>query len=203
MLYIVGYLKKRIHRRKWRKLNGHNLTTAVNVFPLSTVKVGRYSYGGLHILTYGDGYKVEIGDFCSIGTNVLFVLKAEHHINNISTYPFKVKILGEKYEAFSKGDIILGDDVWVGANVTILSGVNIGQGAIIAAGSVVVNDVPPYAIVGGVPAKVIKYRFPEEIVKELISFDFSTLDAELVSDKIELLYKNVDSSTLKDIMAIN
>lgn len=72
-----------------------------------------------------------------------------------------------KHEATSKGDIVVKDDVWIGYGSIILSGVHIGQGAVIAAGSVVSHDVPPYAIVGGVPARLIKYRFSEEMTKKL------------------------------------
>ena len=100
-----------------------------------------------------------IGNYISIAQNVHFLLDVEHFANHISTYPFKVKLLhSQKSESFSKGDIIIDDDVWIGYGATILSGVRIGQGAVVATGAVVTSDVPPYAIVGGVPAKVIKYR---------------------------------------------
>lgn len=87
-------------------------------------------------------------------------------MSGVSTYPFKRKLFHGGEEAVSKGDIIVGDDVWVGYGATILSGVHIGQGAVIAAGAVVNKDVPPYAIVGGIPAKVIKYRFSESVCKK-------------------------------------
>ena len=102
-------------------------------------------------------------------------------------------MLGESLEGTSKGDIIVADDVWIGYRATILSGVHIGQGAVIAAGAVVTKDVPPYAIVGGVPARVIKYRFPEEMVGELMRIDYSKLTEEMVREHIEDLY-----SALKD-----
>ena len=95
----------------------------------------------------------------------------------------------QAYEAISKGDIIVENDVWIGYRATILSGVNIGQGAIIAAGSVVTKDVPPYAIVGGVPAKVIKYRFPPEMIGELLKVDYSQLSEEMVREHIDELYR--------------
>ena len=141
---IIVMIKLFLFKKKYRRLNRHNKTYPLNLFPLSVADVGRYSYGGIRILAFGrDDCKVRIGDFCSIGPNVLFVLKADHPMDHISTFPFKVKVLGEKYEAISKGDIKLSDDVWIGANVTILSGANIGKGAVIAAGTVVTSDVPP------------------------------------------------------------
>jgi len=97
-------------------------------------------------------------------------------------------LLGEEKEAWSKGLIIVEDDVWIGTRVIILSGIRIGQGAIIGAGSVVTKDVPPYAIVGGDPARVIKYRFDEETVKQLIKIDFSRISKEFVLNNIDLLY---------------
>ena len=115
--------------------------------------------------------------------------RADHAVDRISTFPFKVKCLETaEYEAVSKGDIIVDDDVWIGQNAVILSGVHIGQGAVVAAGAVVSKDVPPYAVVGGVPAKVIKYRFSQEIIDELMKVDYSKLDVELVREHENDLY---------------
>ena len=99
-----------------------------------------------------------------------------------------------KFEAISKGNIIVDDDVWIGYGVTIMSGIHIGQGAVIAAGAVVTRNVPPYAIVGGVPAKVIKYRFEPEIIEELLKIDYSKLTDEIIKEHIDELY-----TELKDI----
>lgn len=93
--------------------------------------------------------------------------------------------MGADREAISKGDIIVKDDVWIGRNALIMSGVNIGQGAVIAAGAVVTKDVPPYAIVGGVPAKVIRYRFEEEIINELVNVDFDKFNVEFIRSNID------------------
>ena len=200
MTWILRMLKLFLFKKKWRKHNKHNSTYPLDLFPLSVAKVGRYSYGGLKILAFGDDYRVAIGDFCSIGPNVLFVLKADHPINRLSTFPFKVKILGEQYEATSKGDIILEDDVWIGANVTILSGVHIGQGAVVAAGAVVSTDIPPYAIAGGVPAKVIRYRFDDELVKKLVELDYSLLDDKKIKDNLNSLYTPITADNLENIV---
>jgi serine acetyltransferase len=108
--------------------------------------------------------------------------------------------MGEECEATSKGDIIIKDDVWIGANAIILSGVTIGQGALIGAGAVVTKDVPPYAIVGGNPAKVIKYRFSEKVIKKLLEFDFSKLDQNKIKTNIEALYKNITDENVDDVL---
>lgn len=84
-------------------------------------------------------------------------MSGEHNYSCFSTYPFHRYVIDGSFESISKGPIILEDDVWIGENCIILSGVKIGQGAVIAAGAIVTNDIPPYAIAGGVPAKVIKY----------------------------------------------
>ena len=202
MGWIIAMIKLFLFKKKWKRLNRHNKTYPQNLFPLSAAEVGRYTYGGIRILAFGEGddYKVRIGDFCSIGPNVLFLLKSDHPVDHISTFPFKVKVLGEKYEAISKGDITLSDDVWVGANVTILSGVHIGKGAVVAAGAVVTSDVPPYAIVGGVPAKVIKYRFSEVIIDRLCSFDYKNLNDKEISQNIDALYEKITENNCEHIL---
>lgn len=193
---MLGSLLFRIKRRKinkmWREKNLHNFTTMQNMFDMDLVEVGKYTYGELAVWNFSNVRKLKIGNFCSIGPNVAFHVCSEHNINTISTYPFKVKALQcVENEALSKGDITVDDDVWIGHNAIILSGVHIGQGAIVAAGAVVTKDVPPYAIVGGNPAKVIKYRFDSNIIKEFMEIDYSKLDERMIRDNIENLYEDV------------
>lgn len=167
-------------------------------------KVGKYTYGlNLDNVLYHseDDYKLIIGSHCSVAPNVQFILASNHPYEGISTYPFKVKFLGYEKEASSKGDIIIKDDVWIGLNSIILSGVTIGQGAVVAAGSVVTKDVQPYAIVGGNPAKVIKYRFEQAIIDELIKFDFSILTEEKVKQLGEKLYTKLTVNNVKEIIS--
>lgn len=144
--------------------------------------------------------KLIIGDYCSIGPDVRFIVASEHQYKGLSTYPFKVKILGEDFEAQSKGDIIVKDDVWIGLNSIILSGLTIGQGAVVAAGSVVTKDVPPYAIVGGNPAKVIKYRFEPEIIEKLLQFDYSNLTEEKIQILGEKLYTEITKDNIDELL---
>lgn len=184
-----------LYNRKWRKINQHNFTKINNYFPIDCVKVGKFTYGELNVMVENRECKLCIGCFCSIAPHVEFILAAEHRIDTISSYPFKVRLGKRKYEASSKGDIIVEDDVWIGYGSIILSGVHIGQGAVIAAGSVVTKDVPPYAIVGGVPAKVIRYRFNDSVCKKLEKIDFSKLDKKTIMEHEKALYMTVDENT--------
>ncbi len=180
--------RKRYYKNMWRKLNPHNKTNLVNESGMENVSVGNYSYGNINVYQGGAfDTKLIIGNCCSIGMNVDFLLAMEHSYKNISTFPFKKQLLNYPPEALSKGDIVVKDDVWIGINSIILSGVTINQGAIVAAGSVVTKDVPPYAIVGGNPAKIIKYRFNPDIIEKLKQLDYS----KLTSDKIEQLEKEL------------
>jgi tetrahydrodipicolinate N-succinyltransferase len=130
----------------------------------------------------------------------MFFLDAGHPISNISTFPFHVDVLKDKkYEASSKGDIVVDDDVWIGYRAMILSGVHIGQGAVVAAGAVVTKDVPPYAIVGGVPAKVIKYRFSPEVIEKLMKLDYSKLTYDMVRERIDELYTSLEGKSPEEV----
>ena len=179
-------------QKQWRSANPHNDTVLAHETDQSLISVGNYTYGTLSVFANTKASKLKIGHFCSIGDGVEFILSSEHPTDCVSTFPFKVKCLGiEAAEAVTKVDITVGDDVWIGQHAIVLSGVTIGQGAVIAAGSVVSKDVPPYAIVGGVPAKLIKYRFPEDIIKKLLRIDYSRLTKEQVQKVLPELYTKV------------
>lgn len=181
-------------QHRWRSKNSQNFTTAENCFDLNKVKVGRFTYGALTVKHFGnqDEY-LQIGDFCSIGPKCTFVLGGEHRFDCISTYPFHNKLWSGDNESRTKGKIVLDDDVWLGYGATVMSGVHIGRGAIVAAGAVITKDVPPYAIVGGVPAKIIKYRFDDKIVKQLLNFDFSKIDSSNIENYREILSTPISS----------
>ena len=195
---LLKLLKSGKRKKQWHKLHPNSDTVPMNDFDFNHVKIGDYSYGELNVVDFGGDNFLEIKKFVSIAQNVTFVLNAEHNINTISTYPFKVKLLKLcESESFGKGNIIIDDDVWIGYGATIMSGVHIGQGAVVAAGAVVTKDVPPYAIVGGVPAKVIKYRFDEEIIHELLKVDYSKLDETMIREHIDDLYKEYDAKNFE------
>ena len=200
MFGIKSRIQLFINKIKWRMENPNNSTCVSNIFNLSSVSVGHYTYGVLNLIDSNPVSKLKIGNFCSIAPNVTFILNSDHYTKNLSSFPFKVMCLHNcKAEAISYGDIIVDDDVWIGYGATILSGVHVGQGAIIAAGALVSKDVPPYAIVGGVPAKVIKFRFSKDVVNYLLSLDYSSLSKELVRDNISVLYKKIDGMSLSDV----
>ncbi|MFV0643348.1 MAG: CatB-related O-acetyltransferase [Sphingomonadaceae bacterium] len=157
-------------RKSLRRLKGHKDTirTLARIYP--EFEIGRHSYGGLIIRRYGDETDIRIGAFCSFAANVQALLGGEHRTDWVSTYPFNV--IHQEFSHItghpaSKGNIHIGNDVWCGVNALILSGVSIGNGAVIASGAVVTKDVPPYAIVGGNPAKIIRYRFDETTIAAL------------------------------------
>lgn len=197
MFGILTKIKVALFQLKWKKKYGEtNELLPKTLFPLETVIPGKHSYGELNIVSFNWRSKVRIGNYVSIAQQVTFLIDADHYVDHISTYPFKAKLLPEhEKESVSKGDIIIDDDVWIGYRSTIMSGIHIGQGAIVAAGSVVTKDVPPYAIVGGVPAKIIKYRFDENTVKKLIKLDYGELDRDTIKKHIEDLYEKVTPET--------
>lgn len=130
--------------------------------------IGEYTYGIPHIINADKQYKLVIGKFCSIASEVIIMLCANHRIDWPTTYPLGlIKGISSKNYNTSKGDIVIGNDVWIGSRAIIMSGVKIGNGAVIGAGSVVTKDVQPYEIVAGNPARHIRFRFSPEQIERL------------------------------------
>ena len=148
--------------------------------------------------------KLIIGKFCAIATDTQFMMNgANHKLSGFSTYPFYVFANGwEKTNPKEgdypfKGDIIVGNDVWFGHDSTILPGIKIGDGAIIGTKALVTKDVPPYAIVGGNPAKIIKYRFDEETIEKLINLAWWNWPIEKITENLEHIVGNNLEELLK------
>lgn len=147
------------------------------------------------------GDRLIIGKFCMIASDVTFIMNGANHLSkSVSSYPFAV--FGKGWESAMdgknypvKGDTIIGNDVWIGFNATIMPGVKIGDGAIIASNSTVVKDVAPYSIVGGNPAEVIKKRFTESEVELL-------LELEWWNWPIEKITKNIQDLTSGNVSAL-
>ena len=142
------------------------------------------------------GDKLIIGKFCMIASDVKFIMNGANHLtNSLTTYPFAIfgngwehAMEGKSYP--QKGDIHVGNDVWIGYNATIMAGVSIGDGAIIATNSTVIKDVEPYTIVGGNPAKEIKKRFPDDVVTKLLELKWWDWDIEKITKNIQHLTDN-------------
>lgn len=133
--------------------------------------IGRGSYGNLTLRKYGSDRTLKIGAFTSIADGVTVMLGGEHRPDWVTTFPFNIlwpeagQLLGHPR---SKGDVVIGNDVWIGLEALICSGVEIGDGAVIGARAVVTRDVPPYAIVAGNPGRVVRYRFSQDIIEALL-----------------------------------
>lgn len=188
-----------------------------NFIKASNIHVGDYTYfddgryGPDNFEKYNVLYnydfskvKLVIGKFCAIAAETKFIMTGDHKLDAISTYPFPIFQQGwEKvYDVANlpvKGDIIIGNDVWLGYDSLIRNGVTIGDGAIIAARSVVVKDVPPYAIVAGNPAKVVKLRFDESMIKRLLNIAWWNWDIHKINQNLPLIC-SLDVNRLEEIM---
>lgn len=140
------------------------------------------------------GDKLIIGKFCALARGVRFIMNgANHKISGISTYPFQIfgngweNVMPAAEELPYKGDTVIGNDVWIGYEALVMPGVKVGNGAIISSRSVVTGDVPAYAIVGGNPARVIRYRFDSEIISRLERIAWWNWPAEKISRHLPMI----------------
>ncbi|WP_157277721.1 CatB-related O-acetyltransferase [Paenibacillus taiwanensis] len=155
--------------------------------------IGDFTYGEPDVLSWGEDASLTIGKFCSIASRVTIMLGGEHNVDWVSTYPFNP--IFPQAQAYlghpkTKGNVIIGHDVWLGIDSYILSGVTIGNGAVVSARSLVTKDVPPYAIVGGNPARIIRYRFSDEQIEELEAIAWWNWPLHRIFSALPLLLSN-------------
>lgn len=161
------------------------------------VTVGRRTYGTPEVLRWyakdGShvGGRVRIGAFCSIADGVLLFTGGNHRPDWLSMYPLRITydLPGRDHDGqpHSRGDIVIGDDVWIGVGAMVLSGVTIGSGAAIGAGAVVSRDVAPYTLVAGNPAREVRRRFSEDVVEGLLSLRWWDWSDEQIAANVDLL----------------
>lgn len=184
--------------------NYHRLCFLKNIIKNPNIIVGDYTYYDdfenvenfeknvkYHFDFTGD--KLIVGKFCMIASDVKFIMNGANHLSDaISSYPFAIfggawahAMEGKEYP--DKGDIVIGNDVWIGYNSTIMSGVKIGDGAIIATNSTIVKDVQPYTIVGGNPAQLIKKRFSDETIEKLLDLKWWDWDIDKITGNVQFL----------------
>ncbi len=172
-------------------------------FEKDGTKIGRYSYGYEGLM--GSSLLIEIGRYCSIGTNTS--IYKNHHIETVTSFPImnpvfqkwelylqceeKLMDAGVRLKNVNEG-VKIGHDVWIGANVMIMPGVHIGDGAVVAGGAVVTKDVDDYAVVGGVPAHLIKYRFSKSVIDKMKKIQWWNWEHSKILKNIEYIY-NIDS----------
>ena len=172
LLSFSETLKSIKYCQVWRKYNTLQNPYGVHVCGIHfdrlpeevKFEIGRYSYSSspINIHHYTKKEKISIGSFVSIGLNLKIITTGQHNQSLLSTSQFITK---DKY--FSRGDVFIGNDVWIGDDVTIIGGVNLGDGSVVGTKALVNKDLEPYGIYGGVPAKLLGYRFEEELIGKL------------------------------------
>ena len=154
--------------------------------------MGRGSYGNplVHVFP-GDTASIRVGQFASIGPGVEFIIGGEHHVEWVSTFPFRARydLPGAFQDGHpaSRGDIVVGNDVWIGTKALILSGAQIGDGAVIGAGAVITGAVRPYAVVVGNPCREIRRRFSDDVVDALLDLRWWDWPMETILERVDRL----------------
>ena len=196
---------KALLQRLQRGRNPHNETRLhlAKLVRRHGFSVGAHSYGRPKVRFAEGGAHLTIGRYCSVADQVEILLGGNHRIDHATTYPFAAlpglwpgqKQSGESHA--SKGDVVIGHDVWLGSGCMILSGVTIGHGAVIGAKAVVARDVPPYGVFVGNPGRVIRFRFEEPTIAALLEAAWWDLPREDVEALIPLL----QSERIEELLA--
>ena len=185
MIGILRRAVRRYRRFKWRRAErrAHSLFRERH-------SVGQHTYGTPSVGDWGEGARLVVGSFCSIGGGVQILLGGNHRPDWVTTFPFNKRweaASGYEGTPVSKGDVRIGNDVWIGNGTLILSGVAIGDGAVVAAHAVVTRDVLPYEIVAGNPAKHVRFRFDEETIAALEEIAWWTWEDSRLLEAMPLL----------------
>jgi len=169
---------------------------------------GKHTYGLPKIVWENNDAKLIVGNFCSIAGLVTIYLGGNHRTDRVTTYPFghREQDIFNNFDGnghpSTKGDVIIGNDVWIGDNVTIMSGVTIGDGVVIANNSHIVKNIEPYSLVGGNPAKLIKYRFSQEQIEKLLQIKWWYWDDDKINKFTPLLCNNNIDLFIKSVFEI-
>ncbi len=164
--------------------------------PLGTVAIGQHTYGKPKILSLSRDNVLVIGKYCSIGDDVTFIgIGGQHTYKHVANFPLfsqtKYSPDWSQIEECRGTPTIIGNDVWIGKGATIMPKVKVGDGAVVGACALVTKDVPPYAVVGGVPAKIIRYRFTDEQIEWLLRIAWWNWSREKITENIAFFYSDV------------
>lgn len=184
--------------------------TTIGQIGKSNVEIGRYTYGieNLTVRQWGEGANLKIGSFCSLASSISVFLGGNHRTDWITTFPFGHVYQNElgsfdiEGHPSTNGDVIIGSDVWIGAGATIMSGITIGHGAVLSANSHIVRNVAPYEIVGGNPAKPIKYRFDPETIDALLTLRWWDLHLDVIKQIAPILSNQPNLIILRELRTI-
>lgn len=164
-----------------------------------TFEFGPYSYGE-NPVGFGDWGRegvIRTGKFCSIAGGLNFMINGNHRTDGFTSYPLHILGCPTNTGPIGKSIPTIGNDVWIGMWVTIYSGVDIGDGAVIAGNAVVTKAVPPYAVVAGNPARVVKYRFPPETIEKLLQYKWWDFPIEMITQRLAPHYDNMDATMVE------
>jgi acetyltransferase-like isoleucine patch superfamily enzyme len=165
-------------------------------FKKMTLQLGKHSYGNIDVKVWAQpNVVVKTGAYCSFAGNIRMFIDGNHRIDKFSSYPFSRIFPSFPHTLYAKETPIIGNDVWIGNDVVIFSGVHIGDGAVIAGQSVVTKSVPPYAVVAGNPARIVKYRFDEKSIEELLRLKWWDLPDNVIANQLLPVY-NSDITTI-------
>lgn len=180
---LIGLIPPKISSEAWLKQHGMLVLGSHSYIPPACVQV-----------LAGDSARVIIGKWCSLASDVQIIPGGNHRMDTVTTYPiqrrFGLQGMEQAGQPWSKGDVVIGNDVWIGRGAKILGGITIGDGAVVAAWSVVTKSVPPYTLVAGVPARAVRQRFSQEIAESLLRIRWWDWEDTVVLERVADLTSN-------------